>query len=178
MSLEIKITSDAAEASAQMRGAPKRMISGIRKALDRENELTTGHIVASKLSARGPKTLGVVSNRLRRSARPSKAEEAGDGITSSIGSNVVHAGAHEYGVNKTVQVKAHRRRIIAFDRYEKKGSRFVKTQSGIKGLIKAHPMKMNLPERAMFRTGITERTENYTASVSAAIVAAWQGGQS
>ena len=173
--LAINITTNAAQTAAQMRAAPKRMVRGIFKALDRENELTTGHIVATKLSVRGPKTLGVISSRLRRSARPSKAVEFADGITSSIGSNVVYAGAHEYGVNKTVQVKAHKRRIIAFDRYERRGSRLVKTQSGIPGTIRAHPMKMNLPARHMFRTGITERADNYTASVSAAIVGAWQG---
>jgi hypothetical protein len=177
MSTVITITTNAAEAAANMRGAPKRMIAGIIKALNRENELTTGHIQAAKLSVRGPNTLGVVTNRLRRSARPSKAVEVSDGITSSIGSNVAYAGAHEDGVNKTVQVPAHKRRIIAHDRYRRTaGGNFIKTQSGIPGQIRAHSMRMNLPARHMFRTGIMERTENYTASVSAVIVAAWQGG--
>jgi hypothetical protein len=177
MSLAINITTNAAQTAAQMRAAPKRMVRGIIKALDRENELTTGHIQATKLSQRGPTTLGVVTNRLRKSARPSKAVEVSDGITSSIGSNVKYAGAHEDGVQKTVQVKAHKRRIIAFDRYRRTaGGNFIKTQSGLPGQIRAHSMRMNLPARHMFRTGITERTANYTASVSAAIMLAWQGG--
>ena len=97
---------------------------------------------------------------------------------SSIGSNVSYAGGHEWGVNKTVNVKAHKRRIIAFDRYRRTArGNFIKTQSGLPGVIRAHTMKMNLPERAMFRTGISERTENYKASVSAAIVAAWEGAK-
>jgi phage gpG-like protein len=177
MSTVITITTNAAEAAATMRGAPKRMIAGIIKALNRENQYTKGHIESTKLSVRGPKTLGRISSRLVSSVNATKAVQVSDGITSSIGSNVVYAGAHEWGVNKTVQVKAHKRRIIAFDRYRRTArGNFIQTQSGIPGQIRAHSMRMNLPARHMFRNGITERTENYTASVSAAIVAAWQGG--
>jgi phage gpG-like protein len=174
--LVIQLTTNAAKVVAQIRQFPRAMRTAIATALNWENELTVGHIQRTKLSQRGPTTLAVRTNRLRLSARPSMAVITADGITSSIGSNVVYAGAHEYGVNKTVAVKAHKRRIIALDRYERRGRGFVQTQSGIKGVIRAHSMKMNLPARAMFRTGIEERAPNYSRRISRAIVTAWQGG--
>lgn len=177
--LAINITTNAAQAAAQLRGAPKRMIAGIKRALDEENQYTKGHIETAKLSVRGPKTLGVRSNRLRESVNATKAVAVADGITSSIGSNVKYAGVHERGFTGTVQVSSHRRKFSAFDVHSRgpRGGRGKKVASGVV-FVRAHAMKMNLPAREMFRTGIEERTQNYAASVSAAIVAAWQGGAS
>jgi len=72
-------------------------VAQLARAIDRENQFTVGYIQRNKLSLRGPTTLGVVTNRLRSSIRASKARWSGTEIESSIGSNLVYAGIHEFG---------------------------------------------------------------------------------
>ena len=177
-SFDIQITSDAAAAAAQLKAFPEKMVAGIVRALDYLNEITVGYIQATKLSLRGPKTLGVISNRLRDSIRRTNAILTADGIESGIGSNVAYAGIHEFGFDGDEQVKSHKRRMIAFDRYEKKGSHFEQTQWGIKGTVRAFTRHMRMPARAYIRTSLQERSAEYTAEISSAILAAWQGGAS
>lgn len=178
MSFEITITNNAAQAAAQLQAIPPAMVAGIASALDRQNELTIGHIQAKKLSKRGPTTLGVISNRLRGSVNRTDASVEGDAITSGIGSNVGYARIHEFGFDGPEQVKAHKRRIIAFDRYERRGSRLVQTQSGIRGTIRAHTRHMRITARRPFGNSIDERSESYTSSISSALISAWKGGKS
>lgn len=173
--VQIRVSDNAAEVIRQLEQFPPAMAQALAAALDVENELTIGQIQARKLSRRGPTTLGVRTNRLRSSMSRAEATIAGTSILSSIGSNVVYAGVHEYGIDADVNVRAHRRRIIAHDRYEKRGRGFVQTQSGIKGLIAAHSRHMKLPARRYMGSTIEARTPNYTAALSAAIVTAWGG---
>jgi phage gpG-like protein len=176
MSFEIKVDSNAAQAAAQLKAFPAEMAAGLARALDHENELTIGHIQARKLSKRGPDTLGVVTNRFRSSVNRTEATVEGDVITSALGSNVAYAKIHEFGFDGDVEVKAHKRRIIALDRYERKGQRLVQTQSGLPGEIRAHSRHMRMPARAPFKTSLEERGPRYSRSLSAAILAAWNGG--
>jgi len=67
--LVIRIESNAAEVVKRLGQFPPAMQAAIGATLNRENELTVGDIQASKLSHRGPRTLGVVTNRLRSSLR-------------------------------------------------------------------------------------------------------------
>lgn len=175
-SFQIPITSNAAEIAAKLGTFPSKMGAAIVRVLNEENELTVADIAQNKLSQRGPKTLGVVDNRLRPSVRKSDAVVSGAETISGIGSNVGYLAPHEFGFKGTVRVKAHKRRIIAYDRYRQtRGGNFVKTQSGIPGVIRAHSMQMNLPERAPIRSTIAERAPRYTEAISAGILAAWGG---
>lgn len=172
---KIQLTSNAAAITATLEEFPEKMARAIVKTMDKENEETVGVIAREKLSQRGPTTLGVVSNRLRLSVRKTSALVSGVDVVSSIGSNVKYAAAHEFGFTGVVQVKAHKRRIIAHDRYRKHGRGFIKTQSGIPGTIRAHSMKMNLPERSYIRSTLQERAPRYTEALSKGIEAAWGG---
>lgn len=178
MSYEITITSNAAQAAAQLQAIPPAMVAGIASALDRQNDLTIGHIQAKKLSKRGPTTLGVISARLWKSVSRTLASVEGDAITSGIGSNVGYAKIHEFGFDGPEQVKAHKRRIIAFDRYARQGSRLVQTQSGIRGTIRAHTRHMRIAARRPFGSSLDERTAAYRSSISSALLTAWKGGTS
>lgn len=178
MSFEITITSNAAQAAAQLKAIPPAMVAGIAQALDRQNELTIGHIQAQKLSRRGPTTLGVISNRFRSSVNRTEASVEGDAITSALGSNVAYAKIHEFGFDGPEHVKSHKRRIIAFDRYERQGSRLVQTQSGIRGTVKAHTRHMRIAARRPFGSSLDERSAAYSSSISAALLTAWNGGKS
>ena len=42
--------------------------------------------------------------------------------------------------------------------------------------VRSHSRHMHFPERAFIRSTIAERKENYCASISQAIVSAWNGG--
>lgn len=172
----IELDSNAAAILAALGRFTPAMQQSIARALDLENELSIGYMQANKLSLRSPTTLGVVSNRLRPSMRKSAAVVGETTVDSSIGTNVKYAAIHEFGFDGVVQVKQHKRRIIAYDRYEKRGSRFIQTQSGIKGIVKPHSMHMRMPQRSFIRTTIEERRSNYSQSISAAISSAWNAG--
>ena len=113
----VTISPEAQELIKRMRGDTGLGLA-VCRLMDLENELTVGHIQKDYLSARGPMTLGVVTYRLRGSIRPSRSYPDGQGARSSIGSNVVYAGPHEFGFDGTVQVPAHKRSNRSFgDKY-------------------------------------------------------------
>lgn len=176
--IQIQITTNAQKILRELEAFPPEMLQAIAAALDQQNEGTIGSIRSRKLSRRGPTTLGVRSGRLWQSMSKANAQIAGNTVVSSIGSNVRYAGVHEFGFTGTVQVKAHRRRLIAFDRYERRGRGFVQVASGLPGQIRAHPRKMNIPARAYIRTTIDERSLAYTRAIGRAIVVAWEQGNS
>lgn len=176
-SVSIPLSPQAQKLLANAQSFPERLLPALVPVLDRENELTTGHIQRRRLTGKGPfpvsaGRLGVRSNRLRPSVRPSAAVIVGTTIQSAIGTNVKYAGAHEFGFNGTVQVKAHKRRDITQDRYESRGTRgrLVKTQSGIRQTVKAHSMRMNIPKRAPIYNGISDRLQRYRAALSRGVV--------
>lgn len=159
---------------------PITLKGAIAAALDAQNELTTGHIQRTKLSVRGPQTLGVRTNRLRLSARPTKAIIAGDAILSSIGSNVAYAGVHEFGFKGKVPVAAFVRHQFSNDQVRGQRRGFVARRKGERiqatgfARVRAHTRNVNFPARAMFRTGIEERQAKYAAALSRAIVATFE----
>lgn len=193
--LKIEIRSDAAEVMKKVAAYPQVLTGAVAAAMDRRNNLTVGHIVATKLTAAGPKFLNRDTGRLGGSARATKAVAAGASVSSSIGSNVLYAGLHEYGFTGTVLVKAFMRKAPSGDRFSLRGSivsRVLATKLGAFGkngrarsgvsqtssriaMVKPHSRKMNLPARAMFRTGIDEQLPFYKEDISNAIVKAWEG---
>lgn len=165
--VSISVSSNAAEIVRQLQAFPPAMLESIRKALDLQNELTVGHVQATKLSQRGPDTLGVVTNRLRSSLRPTAAVVSGQSVASSIGTPVRYAGAHEDGFVGEVQVRAFTRRVTsAFGR---------RMPSGTTASVSPHKRKVTIRARRWLSRGIEERVPAYGQAVSAAIVAAWEG---
>ena len=190
--MNLTLSSNAAAIRAQLSAFPPEMLARIAKAIDLQNELSIGVIQKTRLSRRGPDTLGVRTNRLRSSISraPATVLPNGSGVVSAIGSNVKYAGAHEYGFAGTVEVRAHtRRRVIThttsvaatfnplsgkIDK-AKKTKRRVDTGETIQ--VRAHGMKMRIPQRAYIRTVLAQRAGEYSTAVSEAIVAAWKGGR-
>jgi len=186
-SVQISLSPRAQQLLAAAPAWPLALKPALVAAIDRQNELTTGYIQRNKLSVRGPQTLGVRTNRLRLSARPTKAVVSGDAILSSIGSNVKYAGVHEFGYDGTVRVRSFTRRQVSNDQVRGQGRRGFRARergdrvvaSGI-ARVKAHTRRVRFPARAMFRGGIEERLPNYSRAISSAIVAVLsnQGGAS
>lgn len=160
MSVDIQLTSNAAEIARQLRDLPQAMASAIAAAMDKENMATVGYISEQKLSRRGAQTLGVVTGRLRGSLRATRSQASSSGVESAIGTNVEYAGAHEFG-SRPHRIAARNAKMLRF--------------SGRGGIVFRkfvnHP---GTPARAPIGTGISERAENYTRSLSQAIEEAWE----
>jgi phage gpG-like protein len=183
VSVAIHIALDARSAAyvARLKDAPAAAQREIARAIDRENLFTVGVIQKEKLSRRGPKTLGVVTNRLRGSMRASKTEILADGsVRSTIGSNVVYAGIHEFGFSGDVTVRSHSRRVFEHLSQKTRAVMDLKTgkitkekikpkQTGVV-MVRSHTRHMQMPERAFIRSTIEARTQKYSAAISGAVV--------
>jgi hypothetical protein len=82
--------------------APQVMLPAMAAELDKQNQLTIGHITAKRMSGQGPfpaseHRLGVRTGRLRQSLRATKTVLRGGNLESAIGSNVKYMGIHEFG---------------------------------------------------------------------------------
>jgi phage gpG-like protein len=157
----IELSPESRRILSRMDRWPERTAAALVAALDLENELTVGHLQATKLSRRGPRTLGVRTNRLRLSVRTSPARVTeGIRITSSIGSNVEYFAVHEFGFHGTVTVRQHARRIT---------QAFGRPLSARTATVRTHTRRVDFPARRMLARSLTERRANYTASLSAAL---------
>lgn len=190
-SLVITLPPETAALIAGAQAWPRALTRNLRVALNYENELTVGHIMRTRATGKGPfpvaeGRLGVRTNRYRGSIRRALAEVDGTAITSSIGTNVVYAGGHEFGFNGPVQVQAHSRR--RFDKFTTGGvavldprtGRIKKSKKRIVEFersshqVKAHTRLLKIPARRPIFRGIEDRLPAYSPALSAAIVAAFQ----
>lgn len=99
--IQVELNGDA-EAYLKKLSDPSQVLTALQRTTDRENQFTVGHINKAYMSLPGdgptaPDGLRVKSNRLRGSLRASRARLGGDGIVSSIGSNVAYARILEEG---------------------------------------------------------------------------------
>jgi phage gpG-like protein len=186
--LQIPISSNAEEVLRQLQAFPLRMLEGMARAMDKENELTVGHIQANYLSGPRPTKLGVRSNRLRSSIRPSKAVIEGNQVQSTIGTNVKYAGVHEYGFLDFVTVRAHQRNVfrshetggvVIMDartgRLSKSAKKRISLLQG-RATVRSHLRFMRMPARPFLEPGVNDRYLNYGQAISHAIEAAWKNG--
>ena len=159
MSVRIELTDNAKEIIRQVQDFPREMAQSVAQAMDRQNQLTIGHVQARKLSQRGPSTLGVVTNRLRGSLRATRAITSARAVESSIGTNVKYAGAHEFGT-KPYTIRPRAGKVLRF--------------GTARGVVFARMVKHpGLPARRPIGSGIEERAANYSEALSKAIEEAW-----
>lgn len=160
------------------------LLAAIAQAMDLANQDTVAHI--SKVRMRGndwkpfpPEAhkLGIRSGRLYKSLHHSPAVVAGDQVVSTIGSNVVYAGVHEFGFRGTVTVKAHTRKRVSFvrasawwwDKPVKVGrKRMIRIENDQS--VRSHSRRMNMPARAPIWHGIQDNQARVSKIVSNAIV--------
>jgi hypothetical protein len=123
---------------------PEELPKAIKRGMDRSLQVVAGRIVENRLSGKGPyppslHRLGEVTGQLRRSVRAEPAVIAGSEVTGAIGTPVIYGAVHEFGFQGTVRGKG------------------------------GKPRQMNMPERAPFRTGITENTDYIVGEISSEI---------
>lgn len=188
--ISMTITPQALDALRRLRRFPGEWIA---HAMGIENELTVARIQRTKLSRRGPDTLGVRTGLLRRSVHPAAPMISGTSVISGIGSNVRYMAPHEFGIDRDVQVRAHSRHGGAGDTFKVgKDWAMTRSQARKRGLdprnltrtamgfaqVSAHSRHMILPARAPIRRSIQERIANYGRAISEAIMRAWSNRQS
>lgn len=162
------LSAEAADVVRDLQRMPATMGPAVARAMDRENELTLGHISERYLSRRGPQSLGVRTNRLRSSLRRTRAQISGDlGVASSIGSNVEYLGPHEFGFKGAVNVRSHQRRMTQL--FGQPLAQAVTVN------VRAHKRQVSIRKRAPIRRGITDRMDHYVRSISTAVVEAAEG---
>ena len=183
--LKIDITVDPPNAVEALQRFPDRALAGVAKAIDLENELTIGHAQVNYLTGPRPKRLGVVTNRLRLSLSREDAVVVGREVVSAIGTNVAYGGAHEFGVDKLVDVAAHTRHQVSNDiikgrgrrGFVKRGKRETVLASGFAQVV-AHRRHMKMPPRPFIAPSLRDREQDYRAGIGGAIREAWEGGAS
>jgi phage gpG-like protein len=92
----------------------------------------------------------VLMNRtgtLRHSVNP-KVEDRGTAIVGSVGTNLVYAKAHEFGVDKQVTIREHLRTVtMAWGR---------ELASPVVCTVRSHSAHMRLPQRSFLRSSLEE----------------------
>ena len=191
MSTEIgfELSPKAQKLIGSLRTAPMEAPRAIAAAMDKQNVLTVSHIQRAYLSfpKGGPAVaigLRVQSNRLRGAAWASPAVVSGATVASAIGDNVKYAAIHEFGGTIHHPARAGKVRLKTDARGNLVGQRknarlAVFARAGHKRAkevaYRAEAYDVVMPARRMFQRGITDRSEAYSRSVSAAIVAAMGG---
>jgi hypothetical protein len=112
------------------------LLDDLRAVMDYQNELTCSHIQEAYLSGpTGAETLSVRTGLLRASANASKSVVSGEKILSGVGSNVVYAAPHEFGVDEMVAVARNfQQRDAMADRFQfgsERVDRFTALRMGI-----------------------------------------------
>lgn len=184
--VKITLTPQAQKIAENLQALPSSALTVIAAAMSKEDVLTISHIQKERLTGQGPfpveeHKLGVRTNRLRGSLVSTPARIEGNTVVSAIGSNVKYAGIHEFGgrIRKPARTATVRHRIDSrgalvrqlgnpnlaiFAKSKHKRARETSVT------IPAHDIEM--PERAPVRTGIADRADNYSRSISAALIAA------
>lgn len=173
--IQINLTSQAEALARRVADVPA-VLGVVAKEVDRQVQLTVAHITQFRLTGTGPfpvsdHKLGVRTGHLRRSLRATRAQVSGSAVQASIGTNVVYAGAHEFGFDGTVMVGGHvRKRKVTREFLSKTGRAIRKRVRVGDTIVGPHPRKLKIPARAPITTGIEDRVPAMGAAVSAAIV--------
>lgn len=181
--VQISIPTQGQELIARFTPLPQRITTGLVQTIDQQNQLTVGYIDAKKLHGpTTPTTLSVRTARLWQSIRATKASAQSGIISSSIGSNVIYAGVHEFGIDKTVRVGSFTRRNPRADVFKAGASSMATLDKGghvvrrkarpiAEGIshVRSFTRRMKLPARAYIRSSIQERAQDYGAAMMGTI---------
>lgn len=175
--LTIKLNDNIASVETKIEGAKSDALSRVATAMDTRNQATKGYIQQNKLSQKGPRTLGVISGRLRQSASATPSKISGNVVASSLGSNVKYAAFHEFGFTGQENVRAHSRTVkINRPSFDTLGRERRSKKYNVTGQVRAHTRNVDAPGRHMFGDGVRENADRYVADISAAYAGAFKEG--
>lgn len=127
---------------------PMSAVPALLEAADEGSQIIIAKAQRERFRGKGPfavskRQLGVVTGRLRKSLTASKPRVTSQAqVAIRIGSNVKYFGAHEFGHNASVRVKAHSRR----------------TKSGGTSTVQAHSRRMKMPKRAPLAAALEQHS--------------------
>lgn len=139
------------------RRAPAQIRAGMIRILDRAGVRLAARM-KTKLSG---EVLNVRTGRLRRSIT-SSGRVTTDGYAVTVGTNVVYASVHEFGFTGNVVVPAHLRLV------RKAWGRPVTNPT--QHMVRAHTMRMRLPERSFARSSLAEQEAIINADIDRFLV--------
>jgi phage gpG-like protein len=126
-------------ATARFNNLTQRLRAELRVGIGRAALLVQNDSKANKLSGQ---VLNVVTGRLRRSINV-EISESETNVQGSVGTNVAYAHAHEFGFQGTVSVRESLRTSVL----------------GKKFTVRAHSMKMNVPEKSFLRSALADMAD-------------------
>jgi phage gpG-like protein len=159
-------------------GYPARLRAALLRTATRLAIDMQGWVKSQKLSG---SVLHVRTGNLRQSINQEVAQ-SGTKTTAIVGTNVEYAGAHEYGFDGLVTVKAHVRRskaLMSLAEYKvktKTGFRIARSRSNIRdGDIKVNGFMrhMRMPERSFLRSTLSQFERMIENELGAAAKEAW-----
>lgn len=148
--------------SSQVIERLKQITPKVRTALqERVQRLTIQlqiHVVRDKLQGQ---VLNVRTGRLQRSINQAVTSDA-TSVTGIVSTAVKYARPHEYGFSGTVNVKEHLRTVTqAFGK---------ELKEPVTSTVKAHTMKMNLPERSFLRSALADQRGEIVEGIRQAVI--------
>ncbi len=155
---------------ANLRDAPNNVRRSLLKEMNRIVTYLVRTVKSNKLSG---DPLHVRTGVLRNSIA-GEVTDNGQLIEGTVGTNVSYAAVHEYGFQGTVWVPEYTRRS-AYVRLKNLETIRVKLNSRRKGkiigtgVVNAHAMKMNMPERSFLRSTLNEELPTIRESLEIAI---------
>jgi phage gpG-like protein len=134
VTIKIELPPESQELIKRFQDMPAEFPKTVKRGMDRALSVVRGRIQEKRLSGKGPyppsqHQLGIKTQQLQRSLRAEPAVIAGNTVTGAIGTPVVYGAVHEFGFSGTVRGRGGASR------------------------------KMEMPERAPVRTGISENAE-------------------
>jgi phage gpG-like protein len=189
VSIQVQLTPQSEALLAAYRRAPQEFPQALKRGMTRALEVVAGRIQQNRLTGVGPfpppeHRLGERTTRLRRSVRATPAIVISEGqqsvVEGAIGSNVKYAAVHEFGFTGSVNVKAFVRKnprgdiLAKFNPISGRSTRTTKKIASGVSNVRAHTRRMNIPERAPFRTGIGENLEYIAGEIQKELIATLQ----
>lgn len=169
IAIKIEIPEASEKVRRTLEAFPAQSLVAIARAMDQENNRTVSHIQLAYMSfpkdgPSNPIGLRVQTNRLRQSMRATKSVISGQGVSSSIGSNVEYAAAQEFGATIPAHKVTAKGKALAFHI----GDRLIFRKS-------VNIPEITLPARGFTQRGITDRLPAYGESILAGLDKLWGG---
>ena len=142
---------------------PDTVADKIEKSVKAEALNLLAYVKAQKLS---DQILHVRTGRLRRSITARFEGSGKENFRALVGTNVEYARVHEFGFKGEVDVKSHQRTMTMA------WGKLMKTPKTV--TVRAHKLKMNMPERSFLRSSLTENRDRIVGNIRKAIFGAFK----
>ena len=163
--MNVSLTQTGLQKLDALRAFPDKVRAAVSVGMQRGAQTALFKVQRERFTGAGPfspssNRIGIISGRLRGSLLLSPPVTSATEITATVSTAVSYFPAHEFGFKGAVNVKAHARtrsrsasgKSLRKDGTPRKGDTLIETT----GKVKAHTRNVDIPERRMLRTGLSE----------------------